>query len=100
MQRRIEPPSPMYYCCRQTPGSPLEKRDWSRIGVFSGADAAGVAPLVSIVNATNTGRSDNLGRGCRPGLDFAWFKGVLFQRQLAAIPVMVRDSNSSKEVRS
>jgi hypothetical protein len=31
-----------------------------------------------MVNTTNAGQSDNLGRGCRRGLDFARFRGFGF----------------------
>ena len=44
-----------------------------------------------MVNTTNAGQSDHLGRGCRPGLNFARFRGVLFQGQVAAILVVVPD---------
>ena len=44
-----------------------------------------------MVNTTNTRQSDNLCRHCRPGLDFERFRGDLFQRQVATIPVGVGD---------
>ena len=44
-----------------------------------------------MVNPTNTGQGDNLGRGSLPGFDFSWFWGVLVQRQVAAIGVVVRN---------
>ncbi len=66
-----------------------ENRDWLRICAYSGSEARWGVPLVSMVNTTNAGQSDNLGRGCRPGLGFARFRGVLFQGQVAAILVVV-----------
>ncbi len=51
----------------------------------------GVAPLVSMVNSTGTVQSDNLGRGCRAGLDSSWFRGVLVESQVAPIDVAVRN---------
>ncbi len=62
-----------------------ENRDWLRICAYSGSEARWGVPLVSMVNTTNAGQSDNLGRGCRPALDFARFKGALFQRQNPAL---------------
>jgi hypothetical protein len=44
-----------------------------------------------MVNPTNTGKSDDLGRGCGPGLRFSWFRSVLVQRQVAPIDVVVRN---------
>ncbi len=77
---------------RADPGpGPNKRRGGSRSDVLSGSDAWRVAPLVSVVNSTNTGQSDNLGRGCRRGLDFARFRGVLFQGRVAAILVVVPD---------
>ena len=77
---------------RADPGpGPNQRRGGSRSDVLSGSDAWRVAPLVSMVNSTNTGQSDNLGRGCRPALDFAPFRGVLVQGQAAAIAVVVCD---------
>ncbi len=40
-----------------------ENRDWLSIGVYSGSEARWGVPLVSMVNSTNTGQSDNLGHG-------------------------------------
>jgi hypothetical protein len=33
-----------------------------------------------MVNPTDTGQSDDLGRGSWPGPDIAWFRGILVQR--------------------
>ncbi len=68
-----------------------ENRDWLSICVYSDSEARWGVPLVSMVNSTSARQSDNLGRGCRPGLDFARFRGVLVQRQVAAIAVVVCD---------
>jgi len=43
-----------------------ENRNWLSIYAYSGSDAWRVAPLVSMVNSTNTGQSDNLGRRDSP----------------------------------
>ena len=39
----------------------------SKPDVYSDSDGWGIAPLVSMVNPTDTGQSDDLGRGSRPG---------------------------------
>ena len=59
--------------------------------VFSGSEARAIAPLVTVVNSTNTRQSDYFGRGSRPGPDIAWFRGILVQRKVAAIDVVVRN---------
>ena len=64
---------------------------WSMPAFYSGSDGRGVAPLVSMVNPTNTRQSDHLGRGSRPGPDIAWFRGILVQCQVAAIDVEIRN---------
>ena len=38
-----------------------ENRDWLSIGAYSGSEARWGVPLVSMVNSTNAGQSDNLG---------------------------------------
>ena len=59
--------------------------------MFFGSEARAIAPLVTEVNSTNTRQSDYFGRGSRPGPDIAWFRGILVQRKVAAIDVVVRN---------
>lgn len=57
----------------------------------SGSDARGVAPLVPVMDSTDTAQSDDLGRGGRPVRRLSWDRSVLVQRQVAAIVVVVGD---------
>jgi hypothetical protein len=58
------------------PGPVIGKnRDWLSIGVYSGSEARWGVPLVSMVNSTNTGQSDNLVH-CFTALGPAGFFGM------------------------
>ena len=65
-----------------------------------GSEARAIAPLVTVVNSTNTRQSDYFGRASRPGPGIAWFRGILVQRKVAAIDVVVRNVAVGTEKKS
>ncbi|GEM_PF-4208673 len=46
-------------------------------------------PLVAVVDATDAGEGDDLGVARRPLLDWPPFRGVLVQREMTAVDLMI-----------
>ncbi len=57
----------------------------------TGRPSGSVSPLIPVVDAANSGDGDDLGILGRLGLNRAWLRRVLVQRQVASVFVVVGD---------